>query len=273
MDNVENIIETKSFSDLISDGFRLFIQNYKKLFFVFLPFSILYIIFNLSQLYSYIIWREIVNESYYIFISFIILNYLLTLLCYIIYILPLCLVSIFLFKKYSNVDAVFKTELKKAFNKRMLKPIILYLIYSVLSLPFLMVISYINIMGLGTLYQIYPIIFGIFNLLLLIVLALFIFIVFTYNIEDIDNPMKEAYSLTKGSFLKVYGILIINYALCAIPLNILYLIMILLYGDLNSQIILFYILISSIYGIILAPLLICLLTPLFAFLRKKEIKT
>ncbi|MFX1258637.1 MAG: hypothetical protein ACFFAN_12310 [Promethearchaeota archaeon] len=265
MDDIENLIKTKSFSDLISDGFRLFIRNYRALFVVFLPFSILLIILPFGMLIAVFIFMNL-----FLVIPFYLLSHIM-------YILPLCLVSIFLFKKYSNVDAVFKTELKKAFNNRMLKPIILYLIYSVPShLLFVIVRSYFYYTGLATSFPIYHFIFPIiFNLLFLIGLALFIFIVFTYNIEDIDNPMKEAYSLTKSSFLKVYGILIINYALCTIPLSIFYLIIYFLYGGLSAQSWLFYFLIIFIfiYGIILAPLLICLLTPLFAFLRKKEIKT
>ena len=114
---------------------------------------------------------------------------------------------------------------------------------------------------------------------------MYIFVRYTYNIEDIERPIYEARSLTKGIFWKIIGVLIINmiifWIFFAIYMVISQYMMITFFRDLywemveaqirNYGFILLYNLIFDIPTILLGPLEICLITPFFTHQYLKRV--
>ena len=112
-----------------------------------------------------------------------------------------------------------------------------------------------------------------------IVITYYIFSIFTYNIEDIEKPLHEAKLLTKGSFWKVLAVQLIPIPIlmvASIPFYPIFEYIWSMEPHITSAIgyqgsIFLFSFIISIPFIILGPLELCLLTPLFAkqFLKKE----
>jgi len=264
-------LANKRFSEVIGDGFKLFIKNFGYLI---IPFAILGIvsiflkILLLTELELYItkLARDLVERMesspdisnlYAIeFLQFLIWSILLFVLQTliggriggIITVISMCSVSTFLHKKYVNGEADFISSFKSSFNKKMLLVILL--------------------IGIGL-----PL--GIFFLLIpsIIIYTFFIFLIFTYNMKDIENPISEARSIAKGNFWRLIGITLM-YLLFTGIINLIYSSILNLVLDIpsprNFEMRFLYQILSNIIFIIFSPLLICLLTCLFSKLKAQK---
>lgn len=264
----------KRFSEVIGDGFKLFVKNYGYLI---LPFAILGIIsiflkiLFLTELELYIteLGRDLtegmettpdisnfIESEFMHLMKYLILNLLLFVLQNliggriggIITIISMCSVSTFLFKKYVNGEADFISSFKSSFNKKIFLVILL--------------------IGIGI-----PL--GIFFLIIpsIIIYGFFIFLIFTYNMKDIENPVLEARSIAKGAFWRLIGIVIVNFLFIAI-INLIYISIFNLVLDIpstrNYGMKFLYQIFYSIIDIIFAPLLTCFLTCLFSKLKAQK---
>jgi len=272
----------KSFNEIIVDGFKLFARNYGKLILPLAFFQILLIILdtllltdfkwyvesiglNITDLYTDLADPTTITESdFNALTSFLLMNlvllFLQNLIGAIIITIAMCSVSNYVYQKYMGEDVSFTESFKSAFNKKIL--------IVILILGFLLSIS--------SLLLFIPAI---------IIFGFFIFIVFTYNYEN-SNPIKEAKRISKGAFLKVIGVFVVNfifiYVISFVYSTIIYTF---LDADLayqatinswsnpatrNFGMIILYQIFFSIIDIFLAPLFICLLTTLFASLKARQ---
>ena len=281
MSDEKNRIVNRTFDELISDGFRLFAENYKKLV---LPFAFFYIISiiigvfiltdlrwctdiltakaNVAANKYYNNPNFMTQEDYDIIMLSFFMNLLINLLEWIIgaifTIISMCSVSNFVYKKYFKEDTNFFDEFKKAFNFNLLKVILLL----GLGIP------------LGFILLVFP---GI------ILFLYFIFLIFTYNIENIDNPISEARSISKGSYLRIIGVFFIAILLTE-ACNLIYLLIISYVWPVNASdinawynpatrnfgFIILYEMVNNVILILFAPLFISLLTPVFASSKARK---
>ena len=119
----------------------------------------------------------------------------------------------------------------------------------------------------------------------------FIFLVFTYNIKECQNPISEARNIARGVFWKIIGVFLVNIIVISLFRFVFTLIVDTLLNanspnfialvnswyapaTRNFGMIILYQIIYSLIDIIFAPLFICLLTTLFtASKAKKELRT
>ncbi|MHA2008801.1 MAG: zinc ribbon domain-containing protein [Promethearchaeota archaeon] len=269
-------LASKRFSDIVSDGFKLFVQSYKR---IILPLAIFQIIlimldtFILTDLKWYIdslgistatILDNLVEgttpteSEFNLLTTFFILTLLLlffqNLIGAIIITIAMCTVSNYLYNKYMGIDENILISIKSAFNKRIFLPILIVGI----CIP------------LGSLLLFFPAI---------IIFGFFILLVFTYNSEDIEKPIPEARAIAKGGFWKVIGIFLFN----AVIFFIIGLVYDFSIGTLlnpssawtapstrNYGMLILYQIIVNLIEIIFAPLFICLLTSLYATLKARK---
>ena len=114
----------------------------------------------------------------------------------------------------------------------------------------------------------------------IIIFGFFIFYVYTYRSNDSEHPLKEARYLAKGEFWKIIGILTIN-ILITMSFETAYH-LILDFTPVQNRVswynpstrdygsIILYNFIINIVQLLLTPLLICLLTPLYAHLNARR---
>jgi len=119
------------------------------------------------------------------------------------------------------------------------------------------------------------------------VFSIFIFLVFTYNIEEIEKPTSEARAIAKGTNnkLKIIGVFIFNFCIIFVISFLLNNLIdffvdpnILSYNyniwlessTRNYGMIILYQILLNLVNILLAPLFICLLTVLFVSLKAKK---
>lgn len=277
-------LANKRFSEILTDGFKLFVKTYGTIILPLAIFQIILIIldiFLLTDLRLYlntveITYTEIMNKflegitltanewnflSFFLLMSYFLL-FLQNLLGAIIITIAMCSVSTYVFKMYMREEISFIESFKSSFNKKML---IVILIIGI-CLP------------LSSLLLFIPAI---------IIFGFFIFLVFTYNMEVKKNPISEARAIAKGGFWKIIGIFVINVILIAFIgffFNLM-LSIILNTGSANflanfnnwydpitrnyGMIILYEILVNFI-DIVFAPLFICLLTVLFSSLKARR---
>lgn len=133
MEEIKDEIENKKFSQLLSDGFKLFGKNYKILFLTWLVFTLIYnilFVFLLTDI-RYLYFNNTIPRVLYLIIYFIISGPL-----GIIGVIRVCSVSSYLFKGYINFNADFKEEFKKALNYKLKYPIfiglVLFIIFGVI---------------------------------------------------------------------------------------------------------------------------------------------
>ncbi|MFX1467259.1 MAG: zinc ribbon domain-containing protein [Promethearchaeota archaeon] len=281
-------LANKSFSEILSDGFKLFFQIYRTIILPLILFQVILIILDVFLFTDFrfqidslgITANEILEDlvggtplsesesnilSSFIYMS-IALFFLQNLLGAIIITIAMCSVSNYVFKRYMKEDISFIESFKSAFNKKIL--LVILIIGICLPISFLLFIPAIIVFGF------------------------YIFLVFTYNmkdnkIKDNQNPIKEAREIARGAFWKIIGIFIINVIFISI-ISFIYsfIIDIAINADSPSfiaksnswydpatrnygMLILFQI-IYSIIDIVFAPLWICLLTALFSSLNAKR---
>ena len=283
MEKDKQTIASKTFRNILSDGFNLFFKNYVKLIIpiaIFFILSIVVKVFLLTEL----IWLSyklgpkvdsIINKnatsiteaesdilmSYLITVSLII--FLEILLVTIFTVIAMCSVSLFTYKKYMHEETDFISEFKKAFNSKML-----------------LVIFLIGICVPLALFQfMFP---GI------IVFSFFIFLIYTYNMEDTkENPISEARLIGKGSFWNIIFIYLIAFVLILIVNEVYQFILFISWDNFvinnyeswlnpatrNYGMLILNDLIRNLIIILLLPLFICLYTPLFARCKaRKELR-
>jgi hypothetical protein len=264
-------IAHKSYGNLISDGFSLFMKTYKS---IIIPIGLFFIIS--------IILREILLVDLRWDLSVLevriapilnsdpssvtpealqlMMNYLMSslglivlelLISNIFTVLGLCAVAAFLFKYYNYQDTSLREEIKGAFNKKMI-PILLLL---GLGIP----------LGIFTLFIVSIIIFGFF-----------IFSIYTYQLKDNENPLKSARAYSKGAFWRIIGVLVIS-SLITYIINFIYQFIFSFAWPVNSltltswynpssrrlDLLILYGIAQNLIPLLLEPLFICLLTPVF----------
>lgn len=264
-------LANKRFSEIVSDGFKLILQNYRKIILPLAFFQILLIILNvlfLTDLKWYIdslgfktstILENLVEgttlteRELNLLTSFFILSFLLlflqNLIGALIITIAMCTVSNYLYRKHMGIDENFSDSIKSAFNKKIFLPILILGI----CLP------------LGSLLLYFPAI---------IMFGFFILLVFTYNDANIEKPIPEARAIAKGAFWKIIGIFIFNWIFFFISGLIydFFLIQVSLTfsSTRNYGMLILYQILVNLIEIIFAPLFICLLTSLYATLKARR---
>lgn len=281
-------LANKSFSEILSDGFKLFFQIYRNIIVPLALFQLILIVLDVflftdltfkidslgitaSEIMEDLVGGVPLTESESnILSSFIFMSlaqfFLQNLLGAIIITIAMCSVSNYVFRRYMKEDTRFIESFKSAFNKKIL--LVILIIGICLPISSLLFIPAIIIFGF------------------------YIFLVFTYNIKDNkikdnQNPIKEAREIARGAFWKIIGFFLINVIIISI-ISFIYsfIIDIAINADSASfianrnswydpatrnygMLILFQI-IYSIIDILFAPLWICLLTALFSSLKAKK---
>jgi len=266
------------------DGFKLFFQNYKTLILPLACFQVLLIILNIFiltdlELYVDSIGLDIsdimdkfaddvplTESEWNLLTSFLFLNiglmFLENLIGAIIITIAMCSVSNYIIKRCLHIETRFIQSFKSAFNKK----IFLVILIIGICIP------------LGSLLFFIPAV---------IIFSFYIFLVFTYNMEEIENPISEARRVSKGNFWKIIGIFVFNFIFIFI-FSLIFNSIIDLFLNPSSDtfssnyniwlapetrnygmIILYHILVNLV-DILLAPLFICLLTSLFTSLKAKK---
>ena len=263
----------KRFKEVISEGFYLFRKSYKTLI---TPLALIFIISLIIKnlLVADMNWQlnlitpaiEVIiqkdpstldNTDLNVMFEYISLilstEFLNNLISSIFNVLSLCLVSNYMFNKFSNNPSNFVTESKKALNGRLL-PVVLLLGVGIAVGSFLLFIPSIIIFGY------------------------YIFYVFTYHSEEGIPPLKEAREVARGAFWKIVGIFMLSnlvifvcdiiFQLFADPF------LIQMYdaswynpSTRNYGSIILYDLLYNLPEILLTPLFICFLTSLYGFLK------
>jgi hypothetical protein len=275
MDEERYTLASKTFDDIIVDGFRLFSKTYKTLIIplaIFSIFSILSTTLLLTDLrllsaqsfskailildkfsdFSYMPTDSEMDIVMQALIGLIINLTFEMVISSIFTIIAICSVSNYVYKKYLNKDPKFKEEFKAAFNSKLLLVILL--------------------LGIGV-----PL--GIFLILIpsVIIIGYYIFYVFTFNSKENDNTLRLTRSISKGAFMRIIGIFLIcslfAYFISFLYESILGLVLNVPSSVYNSWVnpntrnfgmLFIYELVYAIPEIILAPVFICLITPLFA---------
>jgi len=286
-DNNQRLVSlaNKRFSEIITDGFKLFTHNYGTLIIPLALFQVLLIILNvflLTDLEWYInslgisvteIFNNLLNNieptesEMNMLMLFMLANILLyffqNLIGALVITIAMCSVSSYIFKKQMGIETNFIQSFKSSFNKKMLLVILIIGI----CLP------------LSSLLLFFPAV---------IIFGFFIFLVFTYNMEDTSNPISESRAIAKGSFWRIIGVFIVNFIIIFI-IKLFYQSIIDLVlnttsrnflNDYNSWIapetrnygmLILYQILMSFVDIIFAPLFICLLTVLFSSSKARKI--
>jgi hypothetical protein len=173
-----------------------------------------------------------------------------------------CLVGYYLYQTYLNRDVDLWESMKKRVNFNLLLVIF--------------------ILGIG-----FP--FGLIFLLIpgILIFGYFIFSIFTYSADEFDNSILTARTIAKGSFLRIIGIAVLSLIITAM-INLPYTLLLDVIWPVNNTtyiswlnpvtrnyfMLLLYSLSFQLVNILLTPLMLCLLTPLFAHnLQEKGIIT
>jgi len=269
-------VSNKRFKDIISEGFYLFSKSYKTLI---IPLSLIFILLiviknllvtdlnlqlNLiTPAIEVIIQKDpsaLNNTDFNVMFEYFALiigtEFLNNLASSVFNVFAMCLVSNYLFNKFSGSPSNFSTDLKNAVNGRLLLVILL--------------------LGVG-------IALGSFLLFIpsIIIFGYYIFYIFTYHSEEGIEPIKEAREIARGAFWKIIGIFILS-NLIVIICDFLFQMLI---TPLLTQIydaswynpstrnygsIILYDLLYYLPEILLAPLFICLLTSLYGSLKNSR---
>lgn len=281
------VLANKRFSEVLNDGFKLFIKTYGTLILPLAFFQVILILLDVFLLTDFRLYLDNLGVTYniimekfltggtltgnewdflstYLILTFILL-FLQNLVGAIIISIAMCSVSMFVFKKYMKEDISLLESIKSAFNK---KTLLVILILGI-CLPMSSLLLFIPA---------------------IVVFGFFIFLVFTYNMDVSKNPISEARAIARGAFWKIIGIFIFNVILISI---ISYFFVMLVNITLNTDsltfianfnswlnpttrnyamIILYQILVNFV-NIAMAPLFICLLAALFSSSKaKKDLK-
>ncbi|MHA2392754.1 MAG: hypothetical protein ACXAEX_12480 [Promethearchaeota archaeon] len=264
-------IASKRYGEILSDGFKLFFQSYKTLILPLALFQILVIVLNIFLLtdlnwyYSSLgvsvldlLQQVTLTEGEWNLITIYLILTIAILLIQnligaIIITTAMCSVSTYIYNKYTWADTDFSDSFKSASNKKFL--IVLLILGICIPLSFIVIVPSI------------------------ILFSFFIFSVFTYNMEGVEKPLREARRISKGAFWKIIGVFLVNVIVISI-IRTVYTTIIGLFIDFDSTwfapstrnyaMLILYDLIFNAVDIILAPLFICLLTTLFASVKSKK---
>jgi hypothetical protein len=195
----------KRFSEVLSAGFSFFGKNWAKLLLPFVSFLIISIILR-NLLIVDLNWQNIILSSdlnlilqkdpaeitqmdlsimmEYLSITLII-GFLDGLIRTMFGVFSMCLFSAYIYKKFIGESPNMLTEVKAAFNKKMI--IVLLLLGLGVSLG--AVLIYIPS---------------------IIIIGFYSFLIFTYSSRSIENPIKKARNIARGSFWKIFGIFFIS---------------------------------------------------------------
>lgn len=277
-------LANKRFSEILSEGSRLFFQNYGALIIPLAFFQLVLITldtFLLTDLKVYVnslgnnvanfmaliaedtplTADELNSLSLFLLLS-IVLLFLQNLIGAILITIAMCSVSNYVLKKYLHIETNITKSIKSAFNKKIF--IVVFIVG--ICLPISAILLYIPA---------------------IVVFSMFIFLVFTYNIEEIEKPTSEARAIAKGTNnkLKIIGVFIFNFCIVFIGSFILnYIIDLFVDPNIisynyniwldpstrNYGMIILYQILLNLANILLAPLFICLLTVIFASLKAKK---
>jgi len=277
-------IANKRFSEVLTDGFKLFTQTYGTLILSLASFQILLIILDIFLLTDFRVYMNTLGTTYttimqkfiegstltgseWNFLAYVLLMdwfllFLQNLIGAIVITIAMCTVSNYVYRRYMKEDINFLDSFKSAFNKKMLLVILIIGI----CLPISSLLLFI------------PAIF---------VFGFFIFLIFTYNMEVRKNPISEARAIAKGAFWKIIGVFVINVILISI-ISFLFTLSVNIILNTDSQIfsanvnswynpttrnygmIILYEILMSFVDIIFAPMFICLITALFSSLKAKR---
>lgn len=277
----------KRFGQNITDGFSLFKKTYKYLFLPMALFTILAVVLKVvlftsleydsavlsaqtNALLDNILadpMGDISEQDYNLIMQSLLISYGLTFLDNLVgavcTVIPLCLVSSFVYKTYLRESPEFGKEVKKSLNSKIIGPLLL--------------------LGIGI-----PIGWLIIFIPAIILFGFFIFSVLTVNLEGSQKPITESRNIARGAFMKIIGVFFVCTFLIIIVGLILDLVVftpIVNYvwqldnatynswfapATRNYGMIILYQLLYSVVDILLAPLFICLLTPLFASLKVQK---
>ena len=284
------ILANKRFSEVLREGFKLFINSYGYIFLPLMMFSIISILLqvflltdlewnvntldrSVSEIMENLGDADITESEWNLLVKYLVMYLALIFLNNliagmgvggIITTIAMCSVSTFLYKKYVQGEADFTSSFKSSFNKKML-----------------LVILIIGIcIPIGT---------SLFVIPAVIIYAFYIFLIYTYNMKDNNNPTSKARFIAKGAFWKLIGVFIINFIILA-TINFIYASIIDFIINVNIDsatfsynynswydpatrnfgMIILYKILYSFVDIIFAPLFICLLTSLFATLKAQK---
>ncbi len=258
MENMNQRNLETSFKKIILDGLKLFKKTYFKIIPIFVLFSVVSIIFKVISLTEINYKLAILKKSSStntpeffllyigaIIIEFIIVNFFL--------ILALSILSLYLLKCYRKEETDLITNVKKTFNKKLV--LILLLLGLFLPITFLLIIP-----GL-------------------LIYKYYIFSIFTVNIPNVKRPFTQAKDISSGNFLRILIIFLINVIIIFSGNLVSNLFFYDLYESLiisrNNGLLLIYFFVCNLLGILLSPLIVCLLTSLFSIsfdIYKKEEK-
>ncbi len=277
-------LASMNFSEVLSDGLKLFFKSYKTIILPLAFFHVLLMILNVLILTDLRLYNESLaigvteilenytvtntltesemNVIFYFFAMFWVTLFLQNLIGAIVISIAMCSISNYVYEKYTNESVSFIDSFKLAFNKKMLIPILIIGI----CLPVSSLILY----------------FPAF-----ILFGFYIFLVFTYNMKENENPFSEARAIAKGAFRKIIGIFIINLLIIVIISSIFTFCINALLDTIlptfnairngwynqetrNYGMIILLNLLYSLIDILFAPLFICLLTALFSNLKAKK---
>ncbi len=273
-----NRIANKRYSELLIEGFRLFGRHFVT---IIVPISFFYILSILIRvvLLANANWDLILLEAtvaplasldpstltesqLYAMLSYILATWAIDTLNYIIgalfTTLGLCSVAIYLYRNYFGEKISLREAMKGAFNRK----ILMVLLILGLFIP------------LGNLMLVIPAI---------VIFGFYIFSIYTYQLDNQGGSIKEAKMLSKGAFWKIIGTFLVSVLIMSIA-NTLYQIIIdtlvpvsystyvSWYNPSNRRfdMIFIYSLMSNAVSILLEPLFICLLTPLFIQLKTRR---
>ena len=266
----------KRFSEVLSEGFRLFGKNYLTLI---IPLSLFLLISLIIKnlLVADIFWQSlqmtpaieiiinkdpsaITNADLSIMMEYLALTlysgFINGFIISIFNVLSMCLVSNYLYNKFIGNETNFFSEFKKAINGKLIF-VILLLGVGISIGSFLLYIPSIIIMGYYSFY------------------------IFTYNSDDSNQPTKYARDIARNSFWKIIGVFIVNNLIIAV-IDFFFQLFI---GDLfiqfynpswynpstkNFGMIFLYDLRYHIVELIFTPLFICLLTSLYVSLKGRK---
>lgn len=283
-------LANKRFGEVLREGFKLFINNYGYILLPLMLFSIISILlqvflltdleWNINKLDTSVTEimenlgdADLTESDWNLLLKYLLLYFALIFfngliagmgVGGIITTIAMCSVSTFLYKKCVQGEADFTSSFKSSFNKKLFLVILIIGIF----------------IPIGALLFFIPAI---------IIYYFYIFMIFTYNLEDNGTPTSKARFFSKGAFWKLIGVFVINFLILAF-INMIYTTIIDFIIEVNigserfleiynswydpatrnfGAIFLYHIL-YSVVDIIFAPLLICLLTSLFATVKAQK---
>jgi len=268
-------VSNKRFKEVISEGFYLFKKSWTQLI---IPLGLIFIVSLIIKnlLVADLNWQlNLITPEFDAIIlkdpltltndDLNVLGEILTLLLSIGFfnnltssifdVFAICLVSNYLFTKFSGSPSNFYTELKNALNGRLLLVVLL--------------------LGVGLPLGSFLIIPSI------IIFVYYIFYVFTYHSEEGINPVKEAREVARGAFWKIIGIFILSNLVVFSCNGIFHFFanpFLLQINDSswynpstrNYGLIILYDLFYNLPAFLLAPLFVCLLTSLYVSLKNSR---